>query len=160
MTKLYEIAGAYAALAERAEHGEDVADAMAEIGDALEVKAQNIAAIMRNFDADCEALAAEVKRLSARRDACANARERLREYVRSNMEAAGIKRIKCAAFTLSLQEYESVRVDDLAAVPSEYKRTKPAEVVADKRAILKAYKSDGEVVPGVSIVVNQSLIER
>ncbi len=159
MTRLYELAHDYAEVAALADAGEDVAAALAAIDDAIEVKADRIGALLRNLDAECEALATEEKRLAARRKTRENARERIREYVRSSMESAGLPRIKCTAWTFTLSPHKSVRVDDEAAVPDAFKRTK-TEISVDKKAILDAYKRDGECIAGASVVTNMSLTVR
>lgn len=160
MAKLYELTGEYAELQDRAECGEDVSAALAALDGKLEAKAESIAAVLRNLSADQEALRAEEKRLAARRKAKENAEESLREYVRSQMVAAGITRIKCAAFSFALQNYEHVRVDDVDALPAEFRRTVPEAVEPDKKAILAAWKRDGEVVPGATVVTLPKLTER
>jgi hypothetical protein len=158
MTRLYELAADYAAIQRAAEDGEDCTDALAAINDALEVKAANIARLLRNLDADEGALASEVARLDAKLNAVRNQRKRLKDYVRDCMLAAGCHRIAAPGFTLYLQAHEHVEVDDLSAVPPEYKRTKPAETSADKKAILAAHKQHGEVVEGTRVVETRSLM--
>jgi len=156
---LYQLTGEYAALQARAEDGEDVTDALAAIDDAIEVKAERIAAVLRNLRADQETLRAEEKRLADRRRALENNEERLREYIRSGMERAGIQRVKCPAFTMSLSERESVVVDNVEAVPEEYTKMK-VEVKVDSKAVLESYKKNGECVPGTRIATNHILTIR
>lgn len=156
-TPLYELAAEYAAIQAAADEGEDVDAALAALTDSLEAKAERIGALLCNWEADEAALAAEEARLAARRKAIANNRERVLEYVRRNMEAAGIRRIKCPMFTFVLKPSESVAIDDLNALPAEYKRTVPEEVAPDKRAILAAHRKHGECVPGARIVTNYNL---
>jgi hypothetical protein len=156
---LYALSAEYAALQAAAEDGADCEAALAALTDALEVKAERIAALLRNLDAEAESLAAEEKRLAARRKARENAYERLAEYLRANMEAAGIERIKAPKFTLYLQVSESVAVEDIDAVPVEYLHPpKPVEKAVAKKAVLDAHKKLGECVPGCRIVRNLNLI--
>lgn len=154
MTQLYKLTGEWAALQARAEDGEDVSAELAQLSDSLEVKAERIVAVLRNIRSDQDALRAEEKRLADRRRALENNEERLREYIRANMEIAGIQRIKCASFTMSLAERERVVVYDEKALPEEFTRTK---VEPDRGAIQAAYKQDGEVPPGVRIETYNSL---
>lgn len=156
MTALYRLAGEYAALQQAAEDGADCSAELAALTDSLEVKAERIAAVLRNLDADEGALAAEVARLDARLNAVRNSRKRLKQYVLDCMVAAGIERVKAPGFTLYLTTHEHVDVYDLTAVPDEYKRTK-VEVSADKKAIHAANKNHGEVVDGTRIVTTRSL---
>lgn len=157
--KLYELTGEYAALQGIAEDGEDVNDALAMLTDALEVKAERIGALLRNFSADQDALRAEEKRLAARRKALENAEEDVRDYIRRCMEQAGMTRLKCAAFSFTLSARDSLQVVDEAAVPAEYVRTK-VETSIDKKAALDAFKKHGECVPGTAVVTNNVLTIR
>lgn len=157
MTALYTLAAEYAALAAAVDDGADAGEALAAIGDSLEVKARNIGALLRNYDAEVTACKAEEERISARRKARENARDRLREYLRTNMEAAGMTRIAAPTFTLSLRASESVEVVDFDAVPAEYKRTKTTVEVA-KADVLAAWRQNGEVVPGANVVSKTSLV--
>ncbi len=155
---LYALAAEYAAVQAAAEEGDDVDAALAALTDSLEAKAERIGALLCNWEADVAALAAEEQRLAARRKSIANNAERVMEYVRRNMEAAGIKRIQCTAFTFVLRPSESVAVDDIDAVPAEYLHPpKPAEKAVAKKAVLDAHKKLGEVVPGTRIVTNYNL---
>lgn len=156
MTQLYKLTGEWAALQSLAEDGEDISSALAALGDKLEVKAERVAAVLRNFDAEIDALAAEEKRLSARRKSRENAKEHLREYLRRSMEDGGIRRLKCAAFTAYLTEREAVIVDDESAVPPEYVTEKVTRSV-NRRDILTAHQQNGECVPGARVVVTNTL---
>lgn len=148
MTKLYELTGEWATLQARVEDGEDVSAELATLSDSLELKAERIAAVLRNLRSDQEALRAEEKRLADRRRSIENNEERLREHIKTCMEMAGISRIKCPAFTLSLSARERVVIDDETKLSPECLRTK---VEPDKSAIQAAYKRDGEIVAGASI---------
>lgn len=152
--KLYELTGEYAglqALAECEGGGEHIAHALAEIEDAIELKAERVGAFLRNLGADQDALRAEEKRLAARRMALENAEESVREYIRRCMEQSSLKRIKCTAFSFTLSEREQLQVEDESAVPAEYIRTK-VETSVDKKAALDAFKKLGECVPGTQVV--------
>ena len=142
---LYQLAGEAAELQRRAEDGEDVGEALANLAGKIDVKAQSIAAVLRNLEADEEVLRSEEKRLSARRKAVEANRERLRAYLLANMVEAGIHRIKAPTFTISVSTREHVVVVDEAALPPEFVRTK---VEPDRAAIQAAFKRDGEVVSG------------
>jgi phage host-nuclease inhibitor protein Gam len=151
--RLYDLAGEWAALADAADaEGGDVGDALARVdalGEALEAKAAGVLAVLRGLDAEAEACRAEEKRLAERRKAREAAGERLREYVRGCMDAAGIAKIATPLGTLALQASPArVEVVDEAAVPEEFVRVK-REV--DKRAVLAAYKAEGLIADGCAI---------
>lgn len=160
MTRLYELTGAWADLQEAAENGEDVGDALAAIGDAIEVKGERCFAILRNLDSDAAVLRAEEDRIAARRRSLEGQAKRLREYVRDSMDAAGVRRIKGPTATLTVSDGpESVEVDDVGAVPPEYV-TRTVTTKANKAKIKSAYKADGECVPGTRIVRKRVLTVR
>jgi hypothetical protein len=155
--KLYELSGEYRLLQEAADDGADVSSALASLTDELEIKAENIARLLRNMESDEDGLAAESKRLSERKASLASQREKLREYLRSNMEACGITRIKTPAFTISLANNpERVEVTDERSVPAQYTRL-ITKTEIDKPAILRAYKDHGECVPGTEITRTTSI---
>lgn len=152
---LYELAPVYAELLRAAEDGEDVETALAQITEAIERKADSIGCVLAQLEADAETIWAEEKRLAGRRRALESARERLRDYVRAEMDAHGITRIKTARFTLSVRDNPpSIVIVDEAQVPDQYVRITR---VPDKTAIKRALEQDGEVVPGTRIERGRSL---
>jgi hypothetical protein len=157
VTKLYELAGAYEQLRNAAEAGEDISGALAELNDDLEVKAGNVARLLASWDGDVEAFKTEEKRISARRKAIEANVERLREYVRRCMSAAGITSIKAGTFSVTLAAAaDRVIVDDEKALPAECWREKTTREV-DKALIAKMYRDHGEIPPGCRIEPNTSL---
>jgi hypothetical protein len=155
--KLYQLSGEYRLLQEAADDGADVSAALAALTDALEIKAENIARLLRNMESDEDGLAAESKRLSERKSSLVAQRKKLREYLRSNMEACGITRIKTPAFTISLANNpEKVEIKDAREVPAQYTRL-VTNTEIDEAAILRAYKDHGECVPGTEITRTTSI---
>lgn len=150
--KLYEITGAYLQLQERAEEGEDITEALAQLDDALEQKATSVVRVVQGLEADVQAIRAEEQRLKKRRESIEANVERVREYLKHNMAAQGIRQIKSPQFVISLRDGPpKVRVIDEAQLPREYVREKVTRE-PNKVAILDAYKSAGEVVPGTEVV--------
>lgn len=155
--RLYQLTGAYRELQQLADDGEDVSVALDQIEDELAVKAEGIAAVLRGLRADQDALRREEKRLADRRRALERNEERLRAYIRDCMVDAGLERVKCSAFTISLKHSDKVEIERAEALPPEYIRTK-LTVEPDKAAILEAHRKSGECVPGTRIVQTISLI--
>lgn len=150
---LYQMAGVYVELQRAAEEGEDVTEQLSALAGRIEDKAAALVRIERDLQLDADKLGEEVRRLTARKRAVEANRDRLRDYLRSNMDVCGIHRVKAAAFTITLgAESERVEVVDEALVPETYVRIK-REV--DKRAVLDAYRTTGEVVAGCNIVAGQ-----
>jgi hypothetical protein len=151
VSALYSLTGRYQQLLELAEQGEDVGALLAELDDAIEVKAAAIARILRQLDLDEVAADSEAKRLAARSKAFANSGDRLLAYLKSCMESAGICQIKSPQFSITLSPgQDRVVITDESKLPAEYVRTKTTSE-PDKRAILAAYKADGTLPAGVEI---------
>lgn len=155
---LYRLTANYAALLAAAEAGEDITAALAALDDAIEAKAIGIVKVLATLEADGVAAGTEEARLAKRRKAAENAVERLREYIKQCMQAAGIVRVKTAAFSITLSDGKPrVEVHDLAKLPPELTRVVPETRVPDKAAILDEYTRDGVIPPGCDIVQTKAL---
>jgi hypothetical protein len=120
-------------------------------------KAVNVVHVILNADSDIAALDTEIKRLSARKSAIQNGQDRLREYLRWNMEATDISKISCPLFTITLAKGRDVAiVEDESALPDEFVRVKTT-IAPDKVAILAALK-EGQDIPGAHIGKSQSSV--
>lgn len=118
-------------------------------------KAVRIVHVISNQDSDVAAIDAEIKRLQERKRVMTNARDRLKEYLRFNMESTGITKITSDLFTITLNKpRESVVIDDDSKIPEDYQRV---SVAPDKTLIKKAIK-DGYEVPGAHIGLGSSSV--
>ena len=115
----------------------------------LEQKATNVACIVRNLEATAEAIKQAENQMADRRTAIENRAKRIREYLRVNMESAGVKEIDSPWFKLSIRKNPpAVVIERETDVPKLYMRQAPPPPPApDKREILAALKA-GDVVPG------------
>lgn len=157
--RLYELTQEYEhllALAAAGE-GEQLPDLLTQV-DAIEAqleqKCAGIGKVLATLDAEVDAYSTEAQRLIAEAERRSKSAARLREYVRVNMRDRGITEISSPLFKFKLINCpESVVVENEAAVPDEYKRKKVVESVAvDKKAVLAAYKVDGECIAGTRVV--------
>lgn len=156
--RLYEIPAAYHQLDQLAQEGEDVSAALAVLDGELAAKAEAVIYVLRNLDAESDAYASEIKRLTERKRTSEANAERLRGYVRSSMETSGIQRIKAGTFSVTLGDGpEKVEIDDEAALPDEYVRITRAP---NRSALLSHYKETGEIPAGVSITRGTRLVIR
>lgn len=163
MTKLYELTDEYAALLQAAEEGEDVDAALALIGGAIEAKAEGIVRVIASLESTAEACGKESRKLASRGSAAAKQVERLREYVRSCMQSAGVTKVKGPTFSVSLSPGQGkVEITDLAALKAAAPELVRVETVdtPDKRAILARYKADGECLPGTRVIPTTTLTVR
>lgn len=162
MTTLYTIAEQFkelAALAETADEDLAVAlrDTMEGIEGEFQEKGKAIAMITLNIDGDLEAIQSQIDRLTERKRIINNRKESLKEYLRSNMDAAGITKITHPLFTITCGKGRPIVViDDEKAIPDDFVNVKVTSA-PDKAAIAKALK-DGQDVPGAHSEIGKSSI--
>lgn len=153
LPSLYVLADQYLAdlqkLAELDLDEQTVADTLEGLSGELEVKATNVAMFARNLEATAEAIKTAEAQMAARRKAIEARAERLREYLKTNMERTGISLIEGPYFSLKIkQNPPAVHVEDPALVPTEFKKfTPPPPPTVDKKAVADALKL-GVDVPG------------
>lgn len=114
--KLYEIANDYLALMQAIDNDEipeeAISDTLEAITGEIEVKADNIACLLKNLDADIVAIKTEEVRLAERRKAKENTRERVKQYLSDTLQRMGIDKIETARNKISFRKSESVEVLD------------------------------------------------
>jgi hypothetical protein len=155
MSALYAITNEYIALAERLADldldVETVKDTIEASGlmDSLQDKAQGLEYVARGALAHHFAIDSEIARLQAlklKRDKVAQG---LRDYLKDNMIRAGILKIECSMFSISVRDNPpATEVFDLVSLPAEYWRTpvvKPPAPAPDKAAIKEAIQAGIEV---------------
>jgi phage host-nuclease inhibitor protein Gam len=155
--RLYELAPQYAAIAAAAldDNTPEMEAALAAVTDDLSRKVDGLVHVIADLDAEALTLRAEEARLADRRRLREQRVERLRDYLREQMDAHGITKIATATSTITVSDGpQRVVVEDEGAVPAEYIRTKKE---IDKRAILDAMKSNGECVPGTRVERSRAL---
>ena len=118
-------------------------------------KAEDYGHAILNLKGMAAAAKAEKERLAGLQKFYENTQKRLTDALSNAMQVFGHDKVENATMRISLRHSTATEVDDLDAVPAEYKTTK-VEVVADKTAIKKAIQS-GEDVPGAHLVENVSL---
>lgn len=123
---------------------------------AIEDKCDNIAYIIKNYEADISSVAEEINRLRKVKQRNESQLKSLKERVVSAMVLLGKKNISTSIGKLSTRRSESVEVyGDIKELPEEFKRLK-IEVSPDKTALKKAIK-DGMHIDGVELVENLNL---
>lgn len=135
-----------------------VRDTLEALGGELMKKGEAVAAFTLNLAAEIDAIKAVEKRIGDRRKALEKRSENMREYLRINMEKAGISEIKAldGSFTAKLGKGRpSVVIDNEDALPddSEFVRWTKSP---NKNAIADAIKA-GREVPGAHLETKPSL---
>lgn len=157
--KLYELTGQLIGLQKLADADEevDITDTMAALEGEFSLKAEGLAKVMAVIDGDSETIDTEIERLKQMKSAKEARKEKLKEYLRMNMEAGGIKKISCPLFTITLVEGREIAVvEDDSALPDEYVDVK-TEIKPNKTAIAAALK-EGIDVPGAHLERGKSSI--
>ena len=167
MTALFVLTNQYLELANKLADGDfdaqTVADTIEASGltDELSTKAQALEYVARGALAYHDAIDGEIARLQALKTRRDNLAKNLREYLKSNMERAGIEKIECPMFQISIAKNPpAVEITDQNSLPAEYWRTpepKPPVPAPDKAAIKKALQ-DGIEVMGAKLVQNTRLV--
>lgn len=162
MSHLYEITAQYqelAALAEGADEDMAVAvrDTMEAVEGEFQEKGKALAMITLNMDGDIDAIDRQIERMTERKRCLVNRKESLKDYLRINMEAAGITKITHPLFTITLGKGKpSVVIDDESQIPDEFMRVKTS-VAPDKVEIARAIK-EGNEIPGAHSEIGRSSI--
>lgn len=121
----------------------------------LDAKIEACCIVVKNIEAEAEAIKAEEKRLSERRKRKEREAERLREYVQRCMEQSGARKIDTPRVCVTSRSSKYVNVYDEAKVPRMFMAEKITESV-DKKAVREAIK-DGIEVPGCEMAERTTL---
>ena len=128
---------------------EQLQDTLDMVNDEFEAKAENIAMLIREMVLDAEGYKAEIDRLSDRKKSLDNKVESLKDYLRVNMQAADMTKIKGKLFTISLgSPTEPVYVADEKLLPDDlvYIKREP------NKTEIKAQLKSGVVLEGCALV--------
>jgi regulator of replication initiation timing len=152
MPKLYEIADRYALITELLddpEKAEMVFDTLDSMEGELQDKLTSIGKLIRNFNADEEALKEESKRLKERADAAKKQAEKLENYVKFIMQKNGFKKLDTPLFKFSLKSSVSLVVTDLDQVPEHFLKPQPPkpDIAGLKKHLKQAYDEKGLEMP-------------
>lgn len=150
---LYEISAEFRAMVEHLTNCQDDAQAVADTIEAeaypLQLKAQNVAYAIRNLEASAAAIKEAEQQMAERRKRIEKRAEHIREYLKTCMEVAGVSRIECPHFLLSIQKNPpSVEVFEPSLVPVEFMKTPEPPPPAPDKVAIKAALKDGRDVPG------------
>lgn len=157
MAKLYELTTGYKNieyLIEMGESTEELEAVLNSIGGEIEDKAENIAKIIKNNEADIKAFKEEEKRIAERRKTLENDVKRLKEYLFNNMKMTGKTKFKRGTFSFNIAKNPaSVEITNADIISSDYK---VLTETLDKRAILQDLKQ-GKDVQGAILAYSEGL---
>jgi len=156
--KLYDLTHNYQNLLELMDDEsipqEEITAALNGLEGEFNLKAENIAKLMRSMESDTKAIKDEENRLSKRRKALENRVISLKTYLSDSMRAIGKDKIKGDIFTLSFGKCPpSVYISDEALIDEAYYVDNP---IIDKKLILTELKG-GHKVNGAELKQETSL---
>lgn len=124
----------------------------------LEQKAQNVAYAIKNMEATAAAIKAAEQEMAERRKAIEKRAASLREYTKTCLEVAGVSKVECPHFALTIRKNPaSVEVFEQALIPASFMRVPDLPPPApDKTAIKEALKA-GQEVPGATLTQSTRL---
>ncbi len=129
---------------------EQLQDALGDINEVFQEKAEHILYLMQNMASDVESYKAEESRLAKRRKVAENQMSSIKEYLIMNMINSGITKLDNGVIKASITKPRAmllITADD--RVPAEYKKVSVSSVI-DKKQLLAALK-DGEEIDGCEI---------
>ncbi len=152
MTSLYKLADEFRLISDKLHDAEideqTIADTLEGIGGDLQEKSVSVAKYIKNLESDAEQIKQAEQQMAERRKALEKRAESIKHYLHSNMEKAGITKIECPWFVLSIKNNpEAVQIVDEESIPRDYFKEIPASFVLDKTLVKQAIK-DGFDVPG------------
>ena len=157
MATLFSMADQFKDLVEMQEEGIDVLEHIEGLEMAMTEKIDNTLKVIAQFEMEAGKLKETEENLAARRKAKENEAKRLREYIAVQMEKAKLKKVEGEVHTVSVRKTESIQIDAMAVIPTQYMVEKPAPPPApDKVALKKAIKA-GETFEGVELVSKPSI---
>ena len=161
MANLYELNQNYNNLLEVLETADNdslkemIDIALNSVEEDIKTKVDNTARVLKNFDAEIEALKNEEKALATKRKAIENQKARLQTYLFDFTRATEGKKLKGSIFELSVKKNPpSVVIEDDKHIPVEF-ITEEVVIKVDKTALKKYLKDNA--VEGCKLEQGESL---
>jgi len=164
MTALYVLSSQYAALADQLDRldldEKTIADTIEASGlvDDIQTKAQGVLMVAAESTKYVPLIEMEIQRLKDLKATRERVAQGLRDYLKSCMESAGIEKIECPLWKVSIQKNPpAVEIFDTLSIPAAYMtEPKPVPPAPDKALIKQAIK-DGFEVPGARMTQSTRL---
>lgn len=159
---LYELTGELLTLLDMAEEPDidpqAIADTIEAVEGEIEIKADGYAKVIKQLEADAEALKKEADRLTARKKVIENNIKRIKDSLENAMRVTGKTKFKTDLFSFGIQKNPASLLIaegvDMESIPMEYKVYSAPTI--DKTAVKDALKR-GEVFEWASLVQGESL---
>ena len=152
--KLYEISQSYNSLLDADLEGPEFEKALKVIDDAFDLKAENLAKLIRSIKGDIEAIKLEEKRLEAKRKTYENKIKSIEEYLFNNLQMTDKKKVQTPLFTIAIQKNPAkLVVKNEEKIPDKYFKT----IRQLDKASLKEDIKEGLEVDYAELVQTESL---
>lgn len=151
---LYELTEAYQNLLDLDLEEEELQGHLKNIDDEIEIKAENIAKVLRSLDAEAEAYKKEIERFTLKKQGAENRAKRLKTYLQEAMEAVDKKKFKTDLFSFNIQKNApSLKILDESKIPEDfYKIERKLNKVEFKKAVKEGlYEEAAELVQSESL---------
>lgn len=122
---------------------ETLKDTLDSINEAIDVKVENTAYVIKTLEANVAAIALEEKRLAAMKSSQMNNIKNLKLYIQESMEKVGLDKVQGKTIKVAIQNNpQSVRVEDEEALKEYLVEQAPK---LDRKALLNDLKNGVEV---------------
>jgi len=161
MPKLYELTANYQNIIDLIEDEsvprEAIETALQAVETDIAVKVENIAKLDANLAGTEKSFEAEIERLTAHKKAIKNRRTELKEFLKMQLEAIDMKKIKAGVFSITIQNNPAaLQIEDESLIPAEYQTVIPEHYEIQKDLVKAALKA-GKDVAGARLTVGTSL---
>ncbi len=139
---------------------EAISDTLGGIAAEFNDKALNIAALIKNIEADADNIKEAERTMKERRDRLSKQAESLRDYLLNNLQAMPKDKQKVFSAEIEIKISKcppSVDIDAMVTVPDEYMRMVPEKKEPDKIK-LKDALNNGVEIKGVLLVQRNKLV--
>ena len=118
---LYELTEAYKNLLDLDIEEEELQGHLKNIDDAIEIKAENIAKVLRDLNAEAEAYKKEIERMTLKKKRVENRMKNLKSYLEEAMRDVNKLKFKTRLFSFAIQKNApSLKILDESKIPEEY----------------------------------------
>lgn len=121
--------------------------------DNFQIKANDYVKAIKNYKAESDAIAEEIKKLQEKKKVCDNAIDKMKAAMCTAMDAFGMPKFQTGVFKVSMTTSTAVNIIDEALIPEEYKKVKYDISKTDIKNAIKA----GIEVSGAEIKENYSI---
>ena len=159
MSTMYELTADYMTVLSMATDGETppeaIADTLEAIGGEIEIKAESSAVIMQELNAEADKLDAEIKRLTARKNALETNSDAIKDRIYNTMKSTKKEKFKTTLFSFSIKKNPpKLVIDDETKIPKKYLIPQPAKI---DNAAIKAELTAGKKCKYAHIEQGESL---